>query len=185
MPRANKINNLLKVEYPTAQSGTIKYDNPRQNIDPAIVTQDVTAKNILFDANTHIKYNGISLKTTATTAYIDANTTVEGRFAVTDGKTIKDIKTWTAGAGNASASGADYFKMPAGSGRGYDVGFIYDPTEGQMITLIGTDITVTIDPTIVGSNIILPSGLAYSLTTNKTLTLLYSGTKWFEVGRSH
>ena len=64
MPRPNKITSMFKPA-PAVEAGTIKYDNPRQNIDPAIVTEDITAKNILFDSSHSIKFNGLNLRINA------------------------------------------------------------------------------------------------------------------------
>ena len=184
MPRANKINNLLKVEYPTAKAGTIKYDNPRQNIDPSIITQDVSAKNIIFDPDTHIKWNGVRLTTTANSHYINATTINVGNLGINDGIFTKEIKTWVAGSANATAQGADYWKMPAG-GRAYTVSNIANGTEGQMITLIGGTTEVIINGGLQGSNIKIPSGLTITLEEYDSLSLLYDGAFWIEVGRSH
>jgi hypothetical protein len=180
MPRANKINNLLKVEYPTAKAGTIKYDNPRQNIDPSIITQDVTAKNIIFGPTTHIKFDGTTMDITSGVTIHDGNFGIEGKFSVTNGKSIKDVKTWVDGSANADADGADYFKMPL-TGRNYTVDTIHHPTTGQMITLIGSGVTVTFNQT---GNLILHATTVV-LNSRDTLTLLFNGTAWVEVSYSN
>ena len=176
MPRANKINNLLKVEYSTAKAGTIKYDNPRQNIDPSIITQDVSAKNIIFDPDTHIKWNGVQLKIQSGVTLVDGNFGVGGKFSVSHGKSIKDILTWIDGAVNADADAGDYFKMPA-SGRNYTVDTIHHATTGQMITLMGSGVTVTFNQT---GNLVLHAATV-TLGTRDTLTLLFNGSVWLEV----
>ena len=105
-------------------------------------------------------------------------------FGVNDGIFTRDIKTWVAGSSNATAQGADFWKIPA-VGRSYTVSNIQNPTEGQMITILGSSVQVTFDGSLQGSNIIIPSGLVVILGANDTLTLLYDGSKWIEVGRSH
>jgi hypothetical protein len=178
MPRPNKITNMFKPA-PAVEAGTIKYDNPRQNIDPAIVTQDVTAKNILFDSSNHIKFNGADIRLTTPTLFVGGDVDILNGFLEVNGVVINPITTWTHGDTNATAAGGNIFRMPV-EGRAVTVSTITDGISGQIITLIGNGCNYTFNET---GNIILGGlGTTRVLRTNDILQLVYEGSNWLEIG---
>jgi hypothetical protein len=181
MPRANKINSMFKPA-PAVKAGTIKYDNPRQNIDPAIVTQDVTAKNILFNTSNHLRFNGTDLRLTTPTLNIVGDVDIVGGFLEVNGTVINPITVWVHGAVNATVADGNIFQGPADGGRGYSLINLLGGTAGQIVTIIGGAVDITFTQS---GNMQLESIGSRVLSEGDTLQLVFDGTSWYQIAYSN
>ena len=167
---------------PAVEAGTIKYDNPRQNIDPAIVTQDITAKNIFFNSSNHIKCNGADIRLTTPTLNIVGDVDIVGGFLEVNGAVINPITTWTHGAVNATVADGNIFQGPANGGRGYTVINLLNGTAGQIVTIIGGAVAITFTQ---AGNMELAGVGSKVLTEGDTLQLVFNGSSWYEISYSN
>ena len=106
--------------------------------------------------------------------------TTDTRNLIITGAVINPIINWAYGAAFVSAAGGNVFKMPATGGRGYTATRINAPTDGQIITIIGNGVPLTLEQDVaVGDNIKL-GGLGNTITIESfdTAQLVFSGTYW-------
>jgi hypothetical protein len=167
-------------------SGYVPYTGATANVELGSNNLETTAHIQIKADNARLEFGtaqDASIKYDGTDLLINPQSTGTGDLKMSAGAILyTPTITWADGAANATVANGNIFRMPT-SGRGYTVSNLLDGIEGQLVMLIGSGTPiVTFNQT---GNIRLGTlATTYALGADDVLTLVFSGSVWYEVSRS-